>query len=167
MKPAPFSSNTKLDKSFFLQKKKGKRKYNGGGGGEGRNYCRRNINKRNRQPQFYRVCIYCRQLHNLPRREVSHGAIVSTKVNSFEASSSPLTLHCHPHGDTPLSSLKRIVNHWRKLCAGLSRWLTFTTANRVYEQAGTLHACCSMVDASSGKAVIVANVREQHVIHTS
>lgn len=43
----------------------------------------------NRQPQFYGVCIYCRQLHNLPRREVSHGAIVRTQVNSAEASPTP------------------------------------------------------------------------------
>lgn len=111
----------------------------------------------NRQPQFYRVHAYCRQLHNLPRTEMPHEALTCTTVNSFEASSSPLTLHCHPHRDTPLSSLRSRVNHWRKLCAVPSH--AFSGA-RAGGAGCTLHACCS-----TGPQWESCDLSQQHAGH--
>lgn len=146
MKPVPFS---RTECFSFHGKRKKKRKYNFevGKGGIIRGQILMRENRANRQPQFLRVHMYCRQLHNLLRREMSHKAVSSTTVNSFEASSSPLTLHYHPQRDTPLSSLR--ASHWRKLCAVLS---PLSLEAGLWVQAGTLDPQWESCDLSQCQA---------------
>jgi len=121
MKSAPFSSSTKLDKMLLPSEKKEKRNiiYNKSrveiiAGGI---LIRQNKGESPSSTEYIYIVDSC---IIYPGEKCHIGAIVSTKVNSCEANSSPLTLHCHCHGDTPLSSLRRKVNHCRKLHAVLS-----------------------------------------------